>query len=118
GDGFRFINNTIINPNEQGIVIYAEKVPTNLVWNNLIINPGKFDAKGDKVYIAKLGKHVNIDDESNLFIENIDQVKFHDPASLDFRLTKGSPVIDKGKDVSAFKFTEDFYNNPRLKGKS
>src|SRR5690606_18307460 len=40
GEGFKFINNTILNPAKDGIRLYAELVPMNAVINNVIVNPG------------------------------------------------------------------------------
>ena len=40
GPGYQFINNTIINPTQDGIRLYSEEVPVNVVMNNIIVNPG------------------------------------------------------------------------------
>src|SRR5690606_33580175 len=118
GAGYRFIHNTIINPKEQGMLIYANEVPVNLVVNNIIVNPGYYSKAGNDAYVARLGASVKLDMSNNYFTQKITDLKFVDAVESDFRLINTSPVIDKGRDVSKYKLTNDFYGESRLKGSS
>jgi hypothetical protein len=121
GPGFKFINNTIIRPNLDGIRIYADLVPMNVIYNNIIIDPGSYGTyhhprTGTDSYVYKLSKNVKVLMSNNKFTRNIHHLKFVDPVTNNYRLAAGSPAIDKGKNISAFNITKDFYLTARLKG--
>lgn len=116
GAGYRVLHNTIINPREQGLLIYAEKVPVNMVVNNIIINPGSYDTAGERAYVGTLGSSVKLDMSNNYLTRNIAELKFVNAATFDVRLTSNSPVIDKGRDVSSYIYAKDFYSAVRLRG--
>jgi hypothetical protein len=121
GPGFKFINNTIINPGENGIRIYAEKVPMNIVFNNIIVNPGKYSTytyprTGDDAYVFLLSKTVKAEISNNHTTNDINSLKFADAGAHDYRLSNSSPVIDKGKDIKSYNIELDFQQLPRLKG--
>ncbi|UXP32702.1 right-handed parallel beta-helix repeat-containing protein [Reichenbachiella agarivorans] len=113
GDGFSFINNTIINPEENGIVIYAEKVPLNHVINNVIVNPGAYKSEPEKAYIKKLNNDVKIDIAANFFTQDIAAAGFEADGYL---LSADSELIDTGEDVSDFGVTFDFIGTDRPSG--
>lgn len=112
GAGYKFINNTIINPKTEGIRIYSETVP-NLFINNIIVNPGSLATYGSNAYVMKLNS-VNIDMSNNYYTTDINSVKFANPAGNNFRLLNGSPAIDKGRNISTYNITRDYYNAIRL----
>jgi hypothetical protein len=115
GSGYKIINNTIINPKHEGMRIYAETVPSNLVANNIIVNPGTYNLFLKDSYIMKL-KSVKLTAYNNYMTRSIKSLKFENAAMFNFRLTSTSPVIDKGRDITSFGIHRDFYGNARLKG--
>jgi hypothetical protein len=121
GPGFKFINNTIINPKQDGIRIYADLVPMNVVFNNIIINPGSYGKypyprTGNDSYVYKLSNNVKLQLSNNKFTRSITQMKFVNPSANNYRLSVGSPAIDQGKNISTYNIQKDFYLTSRLKG--
>lgn len=122
GTGFKFLNNTLINPKGDGIRIYADlPTLTNLVWNNIMVNPGSYSAyvyprSANDAYIYKLSGNVNLNVSNNYYTRNIADLKFLNVAAHNYRLSSSSPVINKGKSVSAYNIVKDFYFQTRLKG--
>ncbi len=122
GAGFKFVNNTIINPKGDGIRIYAELVPMNAIINNIISNPGSYSTyvyprTPSDAFVYKLSKDVKIEMANNFFTTTTDSLRVVDLAALNYRLELTSPVIDKGRDPSAYcQVTTDFYNKPRRRG--
>ena len=121
GPGFQFINNTIINPKHDGIRIFAELVPMNVIKNNIIVNPGNYSLYTyprlpEDAFICKLSNDVRIDMATNYFTTSIDSAQFTDAAGLNYRLTSTSPVIDQGTDISTYNINIDYYKRGRLKG--
>ena len=125
GDGFKFINNTIINPGLDGILIYAELVEKNVIVNNIIANPGNYSVyentpykKAEDAYVHKLSDDVKIDMSNNLFIRDAGQLRFMNVGQSNFKVGKGSPAIDGGRDMSMYHINFDLLKNPRPKGKA
>jgi hypothetical protein len=110
GPGYRFIHNTIINPGTEGLRLYAELVPDNVLANNIIVNPGTPGA-----YVVKY-KAAPLQLLNNHFTANISDVKFVNPGALNYRLSSLSPLIDKGYDVTSYNILTDFYGAARRKG--
>ncbi|GAA4840521.1 hypothetical protein GCM10023331_26930 [Algivirga pacifica] len=107
GSGFRVINNTIIEPGKHGIWIYAELVQQNDILNNIIAAPrsGKFIT-----FEGCPGVPV-INASNNLKVYDPAQVKFVGYQKGDFRLSKASPALGKGKSVHHYGVETDFYNH-------
>lgn len=121
GNGFKFINNTIVNPKSDGIRLYAELVPLNAVINNIIVNPGNYSKyvyprTPNDAFVYKLTKDVRVDMRNNFFATNIDDVQFVGAASDNYRLPITSCVVDKGADISSYSISTDFYKKARLRG--
>lgn len=121
GSGFKFINNTILNPAADGIRVYAEKVTLNVVINNIIVNPGSYSTyvyprTGNDAFIYKLGASVPLHAENNLLTQDISDIGFADTSTQNYRLLWNSPAVDNGSDISAFRINTDFYKKARLKG--
>jgi hypothetical protein len=116
GSGYRVLNNTIINPKEVGIRIYSEKVPSNVVINNIVVNPGMYATYGQSAFIMKLNSVTNLQMSNNYTTRTISDARFVDASSFNYRLTGSSPVINKGKSISTYNIVTDFYGGARLKG--
>jgi hypothetical protein len=121
GPGFKFINNTIISPKSDGIRIYADLVPMNVIVNNIIANPGSYSTytyprTPQDAFVYKLSKSVKIDMSNNFFTTSVDTLGIIDLAALNFKLAFTSPVIDQGRDISNYNIMTDFYKKTRLKG--
>lgn len=121
GNGFKLINNTIINPKSDGIRLYAELVPLNIVINNIIVNPGNYTKyvyprTPQDAFIYKLSKDVKLDARNNFFTTSIDEIQFINPLMNDFRLSAISQLVDKGADITSYSFGTDFYKKARLRG--
>lgn len=116
GNGFSFINNTIINPKAEGIRLYAEKVPMNVVVNNLIINPGSYATYGENSYLLKLNSSVRVDLRNNYFTRSLSAVHFVNAGAGNYHLASNSPVINQGANIDVFAITQDFYRTARVKG--
>jgi hypothetical protein len=115
GSGFKIVNNTIISPKGEGMRIYADKVPSNLIINNIIANPGSYNKYTTNSYIMKLSG-VTLDMSNNITTRYVTDLKFVNAAGYNFRLTSTSPAIDKGRSISSYLIPKDFYSANRLKG--
>lgn len=121
GEGFKFINNTILNPRMDGIKLYAELVPMNAVVNNIIANPGNYSTysgsrSADDSFVYLLNSEVNVKMANNLFVRTVSEVQFVDPVNDNYRLKPGSPAINFGNDIARYEIKQDFYQADRLKG--
>lgn len=121
GVGFKFINNTIINPGTNGIRIYADLVDRNYVYNNIIVNPGKYSSytyprSGNDAYVYLLSKTMRVTMASNHFTRDITTLKFASPSTYNYALTSTSPAINKGFNISAYNIPFDYAQHPRLDG--
>lgn len=121
GEGFKFINNTILNPKNDGIRLYAELVPMNTIVNNIIANPGSYNSyqgnrTTDDAFVYLVNSDVNVIMDNNLFVQSVDEVQFVDAAEDNYRLKAASPAINYGKDISKFQIKLDFYQENRLRG--
>lgn len=118
GTGFKFINNTLINPKQDGIRIYAEYLK-NVILNNIIVNPGSYTTysyprTANDSYVYKLSTKVNVEMANNYFTRSITALKFVGYSSDNYKLTSTSPAVNKGKSISTYGIARDFYNDIRL----
>ena len=121
GPGFRFINNTIVNSGLDGIRLYADNVPMNIIYNNVIVNPKSYSTysyprTGNDAYIYLLGKSVKVQKLNNYLTRNINALKFVNPSAFNYALQSGSPAVNKGISIATFNIPVDFALKPRLRG--
>lgn len=116
GSGYKLINNTIINPATVGITFYSER-SQNYFINNIVVNPHA-ESNDSGAYVRQLSKNMSVEMSNNYFTTNIDEVKFINVPDEDYRLTSGSPAINKGMDITSYHINKDYYNSERLKGEA
>ena len=119
GPGFKFLNNTILNPKSDGIRIYADDVPMNVIVNNIIANPGSYylysyPRKPDDAFIYR-SDNVKIEEHHNYFTTDVATIA-PDSKLSEYRLASTSPVVDQGADITLYEIKTDFYYKPRLRG--
>jgi hypothetical protein len=69
-------------------------------------------------YVYKLSTNVKVLLSNNYFTRTISDVKFSNAGAYNYRLTSTSPAVNKGKSISAYNITKDYYKQLRLKGSS
>lgn len=120
GPGFKFINNTILNPKSDGIRIYAEEVPMNVIVNNVIVNPGSYllysYPRGPEDAFIYEGEGVRIEEHHNYFTAASSAVELSSTMNSLYKFGSASPVVDQGADISIYNIKTDFYYKPRIKG--
>ncbi|HEY8935437.1 MAG TPA: right-handed parallel beta-helix repeat-containing protein, partial [Cyclobacteriaceae bacterium] len=112
GDGFKYINNTVINPKDIGIAIYSETLPNNVCINNIIV---KANGSDDKSYITTLHNAPTVK-SNNFTTTKIGDLLFLNAKGINYRLKTGSPIIDQGTDISSYNIGLDFYKSKRKNG--
>ena len=120
GPGFVFLNNTILNPKSDGIRIYAELVPRNVIVNNIITNPGSYYSYGyprkpDDAFVYR-ADNVNIEMSNNYFSMETATLELQVSTTSTYKVQSTSPIIDMGADISAYNIKTDFNYKPRLTG--
>ncbi|HEY9045567.1 MAG TPA: malectin domain-containing carbohydrate-binding protein, partial [Ohtaekwangia sp.] len=110
GPGFTFINNTVINPGDNGLKIAAERVSMNHFINNIVINPGSGK------YVNKVTPDVKMEELNNYYDAAIANVKFINAANSDYHLQSTSPAMNKGASVSSYGITTDYDGKARPAG--
>lgn len=121
GEGFKFINNTILSPGSDGIRLYADEVAMNVVVNNIISNPGSYytytyPRKPEDAFLYLLNKKVKAEISNNYFTMDMGNTPLRNVAASDYYMASEVPVIDQGADISAYNIKTDFNYKPRLKG--
>lgn len=111
GNGFKFLNNTIVNSGKDGIQLYSELVPMNIVCNNIIVSPR------NGVFLGKKSG-VKLTESHNYYHSDISSAKFVNSSAGNYQLAAGSPAIDKGMNASSFGVTFDLGNGARPTGVS
>ncbi|HTH56691.1 MAG TPA: right-handed parallel beta-helix repeat-containing protein [Cyclobacteriaceae bacterium] len=122
-NGFKFINNTIVNPQGDGIRIYADSsYLMNIVLNNIIVNPATYwdyqlggmpNRNGFDAYLFLKDTSVHVYQSNNFFTQEINDVGFVDAHRMNFSLHKTSRAVYAGKDVSNYGIQFDFCNHYR-----
>ncbi len=133
GPGMIFVNNTIIDPLENGIRIYNDRLLKNVIQNNIVVH-----MKTAPTFVHKLDKNVIIDEKTNLYLASIptvvfeknpttakdvrkgkyiDHVKyviqsglFESPKKTDYRIKAGSIAAGKGTSTVSLGITFDINN--------
>jgi len=118
--GYRILNNTIVSPHTDGILLSVKTVAGTKVINNLVVAPGSLNDYGnntDRAYLNIYG-NMTVESSNNYFNAAITEARFKDPAKGDYQLTAQSPAKDAGKDVSSLSVKTDLLGKPRPSGKA
>jgi hypothetical protein len=114
---FKIVNNTIVQPKDDGIRFYTSGLLDNAVVNNLIVAPGSY---GNPDYKNLTDAFLFVRDtanllyqSNNLFLVGIELARFKNPAKMDFDLNYQSPAKNTGLDASIYGVTFDFLMHVR-----
>lgn len=119
---FHFYNNTIINPKSDGIRFTNAHSENNRFINNIIINPGAYDFyanlgsvnfEANDAYIHNYLNAAEMLSINNIFERSSKDQFFADTISQDYHLSKDSPAINAGYDLSNEGITFDIANSNR-----
>jgi hypothetical protein len=87
----------------------------NLIQNNLIVNPGALETEGEAAYIDT-DDLTNVIVSDNLYIQNVAEAGFTNPAEDDYSLLSNSPAIDAGASLNIAEIITDFVGVARSEG--
>lgn len=119
GSSFNFYNNTIINSKSDGIRFTSIASRSNRFYNNIIIHPGSLLSYRK---IPKQSPYINVGAKNgvdaiisnNYFYKDASQILFADTLNYDYHLTRNSPAVDAGIDLSNYgiNIDHDFLTRP------
>lgn len=119
GPGFKFINNTILSPGLDGIRIYADLVPMNVIINNIITDPGSYSSYASPegiAFVHRLNANVKVQMSNNYFSADPSALQLVAGENRTYHVEKTSPVIDQGADITGYNIARDFNYKTRLRG--
>lgn len=114
GSSFHFINNTIINPNGEGVRFISKLTRNNIIANNLVVNPGSYPTVRDKSKAF-----FNISSASDVRLSNnatqIIDAQYLPEGSLEsvFDFSKQMSVHNLGLDARIHGVETDFFATTR-----
>lgn len=124
GSGFKFLNNTIVNPASDGIRIYAD-LPNlnNVIQNNLIANPGSYTSysyprSGNDSYVYVLNSSVKLTISNNWYTRATLLANYLNLGSFSDAILINCPLVDRGTNLSSRGVTNDFLKTNRPRGLS
>lgn len=113
---FHVYNNNIINPGQNGILVYADTNPDSIrtvIRNNVLVGHGGSGTD----FIKRLSTNVPMDTSNNYRTMNIASLNFANAGAGDYHLTASSTkLINQGTDVSSFGVTFDYDDLARPQG--
>ncbi|MEL7192673.1 MAG: right-handed parallel beta-helix repeat-containing protein [Bacteroidota bacterium] len=115
------LNNTIVSPAGNGIRMLNAYGDTNLVANNLVVDPGAWELKWQRYHnraFLTVKKNASITAQRNFYHLEIDSIKFTNPTADDYTLLANSPAIDGGLNVDSLGIHEDIAEGHRFYGTS
>ena len=107
-------NNTIVKPRADGIKFQNEHLKNNKAYNNVILDPGSYEAVGDRAYINLEPQTIELDRQNNFLNTNVYSAGFDSPANNDYDLNLNSPLINSGRAIAEFNY--DIENRSRPHG--
>lgn len=110
---YHVMHNTIISPKSTGIRFANNNTTSNLLFNNIITNPGDFVSLGSNAYFHNSSTSVMFNIRNNHFTERIDTLRFRNPSQDNYDLLLNSPSVNKGFDAGLNAVAFDLLNRPR-----
>jgi len=106
--GVYIINNTVVSAAYAAIRENINEAPGNIFKNNLIVN--------STTNWNQLKSTTDWEQSNNVFIPNMNDAKFVDPANDDYRLQSSSPAINAGINLTSLGINIDHIFSPRPSG--
>jgi hypothetical protein len=113
--GFFVANNTIIDCNALGIIMYSENPAITTITNNIIYS--SLSGYNFIKYNSPKAQSLTIE-SNNLKSASLATIKFSNPSAKDYHLLSGSPAIDQGKDLRTLGVSIDLDGKSRPSGAS
>ncbi len=110
---YHIMHNTIIAPKSTGIRFINNNTNNNLIFNNIIANPGDFSAIGNNAYFQNTSSSVGFNIRNNYFTELIDTLRFRNPTSDNYDLQANSTAVNKGFNAGLNAIAFDILDRPR-----
>lgn len=107
------MHNTIIEPKSTGIRFFNSNTTNNLVFNNIITNPGNFSTIGNRAYFNTDISENLFSIRNNLFSEQPTEIKFINISLDNYDLSPSSPAVNTGFFAGLNAVNFDLLNRPR-----
>lgn len=115
GNSVYVMNNTIVRPQNYGIVFVSDEGSSNRIQNNIIIAPGNYERYGNSAYV-QTGGRTNVIVTSNFGSQILEEARFVNPAADDFSLQGDSPAVDSGVEPTSGMVSTDYVGRVRPQG--
>ena len=110
---YQIMHNTIIGPKTTGIRFFNNNTSSNLIFNNIITNPGAFAQIAANAYFNTDAATNLFSIRNNLFTEAPVDIKFINFNADNFDLQASSPAVNKGFFAGLNAVNFDIKNRPR-----
>ncbi|MBK9290632.1 MAG: right-handed parallel beta-helix repeat-containing protein [Bacteroidetes bacterium] len=110
---YHLMHNTIISPKSTGVRFSNNNTTNNLVFNNIITNPGDFGTLADNAYFQNASSSVGFNIRNNIFSQRPDTLKFRNLPQDNYDLLPSSPAVNKGFNAGLNAVAFDLLNRPR-----
>lgn len=107
------MHNTIISPKTTGIRFFNSNTSNNLIFNNIISNPGFFTTVGQNAYFNSELPLSVFSIRNNYFTETPESVRFTSLANNNYDLQPSSPAVNTGFYAGLNAVAFDIKNRPR-----
>lgn len=110
---YHIMHNTIIAAKSTGIRFANNNTTNNLIFNNIITNPGDFTTIGNNAYFQNTSSSMGFNIRNNYFTELIDTLRFRNPVADNYDLLPNSTAVNKGFNAGLNAIAFDLLNRPR-----
>lgn len=118
---YKILSNTIVNPKSEGIRFANINSSNNLIYNNIVINPGiwhYYDSMGVPPESSYINFSVDVtrDVQNNFGARNAKTILFVDSLLGNYRVLANSPAVNSGYNLQPFNVSYDMDYQPRPYG--
>jgi hypothetical protein len=118
---YKILSNTIVNPKSEGIRFANINSSNNLIYNNIVINPGiwhYYDSMGVPPESSYINFSVDVtrDVQNNFGARNAKTILFVDSLLGNYRVIATSPAVNSGYNLQPFNVGFDLDYQPRPYG--